>query len=53
MNAPFIQIVTVGALSYALYTAVTCPCEVYLSCHIKQFYSAVGVASVAAYLAQT
>lgn len=48
---PPLQIATIAALSYALYNAVTCPCDSYLKCHkypvagASVFAAAVALAS--------
>jgi hypothetical protein len=37
--------VLIGALSYALYIALTCPCGGYLDCHLEEMALAVGVSA--------
>lgn len=38
-------------LSVALYYTVTCPCDVFLECHKKQYFIALGLAVVLPLLA--
>lgn len=39
-------IITTGALGYATYIAATCPCEVYLSCHLEHMVAALSIAAI-------
>ena len=45
----YIILIVLGLLAYATYITAVCPCSKTLSCHLKQFFPAVGIASYLVY----